>query len=79
MISLCFLMRTSSKRIVAARLSIAVIRWACVTQARKTEKMGWRKGVLAECRMLLDVLRVTYPMAAITQTYRLRLLRIEVD
>lgn len=66
----------TNKRIVDARLSIAVIRWACVTQARKTEKMGWRKGIWAECRMLLDVFRVTYPLAAITQTYHMRSLRI---
>lgn len=69
----------TNKRIIAGKLSIAVIRWACVTQARKTEKMGWRRGIWAECRMLMDVLRVTYPLAAITQTYHMRSLRIVFD
>src|SRR5271166_2369958 len=38
----------TNKRIIASSLSIAVVRWAHVTQARKTEKMGWWRGVGAE-------------------------------
>ena len=69
----------TNKRIIASKLSIAVIRWAGVTQARKTEKIGWWRGIWAECRMLRDVLQVTYPLAAISQTYHMRSLRILVD
>ncbi len=69
----------TNRRIIAGRHSIAVVRWPCVTQARKTEKMGWRKGLLAECRMLTDVLRVTYPLAVISQTYRMRAVRTPTD
>jgi hypothetical protein len=68
----------TNKRIIEGELSIAVIRWPLVTQARKMEKMGWWKGILAECRMLRDVLKVTYPLAAISQTYRMRSLRIRI-
>jgi glycosyltransferase involved in cell wall biosynthesis len=64
-----------NRRIIARHLSIAVVRWRQVSQARKTEKMGYWRGVLAECRMVRDVLRVIYPLAAISQTYRLRALR----
>jgi hypothetical protein len=35
--------------------------------------------MLAECRMLWDVMQVTHPLAAISQAYRMRSLRIEVD
>ena len=69
----------TNRRIIAGKFSIAVVRWARVTQARKTEKIGWCRGVWAECRMLFDILRITYPLAAIAQTYRMRSLRIGVD
>lgn len=69
----------TNQRIIASKLSIAVVRWAHVTQARKTEKIGRWRGMLAECRMLRDVLQVAYPLAAISQTYHMRSLRISVD
>ena len=69
----------TNKRIILNKLSIAVIRWPSVTQARKTEKMGWWKGLGAECRMLRDILQVTYPLAAVSQTYHMRSLRILAD
>lgn len=69
----------ANKRIIARKLRIAVVYWPHVTQARKTEKMGGWRGIAAECRMLGDVLHVTYPLAAIVQTYHMRSLRIPVD
>lgn len=66
----------TNRRIIAGKLSIAVVRWARVTQVRKTEKLGWWAGILAECRMLRDVMQVVYPLAAISQTYHMRSLRI---
>ena len=69
----------TNQRIIASKLSIAVVRWANVTQARKTEKMGRWRGIWAECRMVRDVLKVAYPLAAISQTYHMRSRRISVD
>lgn len=68
-----------NERIIARKLSIAVVRWPRVTQARKTEKMGRWRGIWAECRMLRDVLQVAHPLAAISQTYHMHSLRIPVD
>lgn len=56
-------------------LRIAVVDWPDVTQARKVEKMGFWRGTLSEMRMVLDIMRVTYPLSAVLQSYRmLRLL-----
>jgi len=66
-----------NRRIIARRLSIAVTHWPHVTQARKTEKLGYWKGVRAEWRMIADLLKVTYPLALISQTLRLFALRVD--
>ncbi|HET9113086.1 MAG TPA: glycosyltransferase family 2 protein [Burkholderiales bacterium] len=64
-----------NNQIIAQRLSIAVTHWPEVTQWRKTEKLGYWKGVLAELRMISDLLNVSYPLALISQTYRMLALR----
>jgi glycosyltransferase involved in cell wall biosynthesis len=64
-----------NRRIIARRLSIAVTHWPHVTQARKSEKLGFWKGIRAEWRMIVDLLQVAYPLALIAQIYRLLLLR----
>lgn len=56
-----------NERIVALRMSIAVVRWDRVVQARKTRKLGLLRGVLAEFRMLRDVSRVNGPFATFRQ------------
>ena len=61
--------------IIERRLSIAVTHWPKVTQARKTEKLGYWAGVRAEWRMIADLLRVAYPRVLIAQTYHLLRLR----
>lgn len=66
-----------NRRITELRLPVAVIRWPHVTQARKTEKLGYWKGLRAEWRMISDLLKVAYPLALITQTLRLLLLRVD--
>lgn len=66
-----------NRRIVARRLSIAVTHWPRVTQARKSEKLGLWKGILAEWRMIVDLLQVAYPLALISQIYQLLLLRTD--
>ncbi|MCG6934027.1 MAG: glycosyltransferase family 2 protein [Gallionella sp.] len=65
-----------NRRIIAQQLSIAVTHWPTVTQSRKTEKLGYWKGIRAEWRMLADLFQLDYPLALISQTYQLLLLRI---
>ncbi len=60
-----------NKLIIRNRLRIGVVNWSDVTQARKVEKLGFWRGNAAEMRMVLDVLRVIYPIAAIIQTYNM--------
>jgi glycosyltransferase involved in cell wall biosynthesis len=65
-----------NRAIVAERLPIAVADWCFVTQARKAEKLGWLKGQVAEARMIIEIARAVYPLAAIAQTWRLIRLRV---
>lgn len=65
-----------NRQIIARRLSVAVTNWPQVTQSRKTEKMGYWKGIMAEFRMIADLLQVTYPLVLISQTYHLLSLRV---
>ncbi len=62
-------------RIIARRLSITVTYWPDVTQSRKTEKLGYWKGIRAEWRMIADLLQIAYPFALISQTCHLLSLR----
>lgn len=62
-------------QIIARRLSIEIIHWHNVTQSRKTEKLGFWKGIRAEWRMIADLLQVAYPLVLILQTYHLLSLR----
>ncbi|HEY4074275.1 MAG TPA: glycosyltransferase [Herbaspirillum sp.] len=64
-------------QIIARRLSISVARWTDVTQSRKTEKLGYWKGIVAEWRMIIDLLHVHYPLALISQTVDLLSLRVK--
>jgi len=66
-----------NRRIIARRLSIAVTRWPHVTQARKSEKLGFWKGIRAEWRMIADLLQVAYPLVLVSQICRLLLLRTD--
>lgn len=66
-----------NRRIIARRLSIAITHWPHVTQARKSEKLGFWKGIRAEWRMIADLLQVAYPLVLISQIYHLLLLRID--
>jgi glycosyltransferase involved in cell wall biosynthesis len=66
-----------NRRIIARGLSIAVTHWPHVTQARKSEKLGFWRGIRAEWRMIVDLLQVAYPLALISQIYHLLLLRTD--
>lgn len=68
-----------NRQIIERQLSIAITNWPQVTQSRKTEKMGYWKGIMAELRMVADLLQVTYPLALISQTYHLLSLRVAVS
>ena len=65
-----------NRQIIARRLPISVTHWPQVTQSRKTEKMGYWKGVLAELRMICDLFQVAYPHVLILQAYHLLSLRV---
>ena len=64
-----------NRKIIARQLSIAVAHWPQVTQSRKTEKLGYWKGIRAEWRMIADLLQVVYPVLLISQTWQLLSLR----
>jgi hypothetical protein len=64
-----------NRAIIDRRLSVSVAHWPQVTQARKTEKLGYWKGMRAEWRMIADLLQVAYPFLLIRQTYHLLSLR----
>ena len=64
-----------NKRIIAARLPVAIANWRSVTQSRKTEKLGWWRGVRAEWRMVFDLMDAVYPLELLTQTMHLAMLR----
>jgi glycosyltransferase involved in cell wall biosynthesis len=60
-----------NRRIIAQQLSIVVTRWPQVSQSRKTEKLGFWKGIRAEWRMIADLLDVAYPRVLLSQTWQL--------
>jgi len=66
-----------NRLIIERRLSIAVTHWPKVTQARKTEKLGYWAGVRSEWRMIADLLKVSYPLALLSQTCHLFSLRVD--
>jgi glycosyltransferase involved in cell wall biosynthesis len=68
-----------NKRIIAARLPVAIADWTQVTQSRKTEKLGWWRGVRAEWRMVFDLMDAVYPIELLSQTLRLAALRLPVE
>ena len=68
-----------NKRIIAAQLPVAIANWREVTQSRKTEKLGWWRGVRAEWRMVFDLMDAVYPLELLTQTMHLALLRTSAE
>lgn len=56
-------------RIIGEKLRIRIVRLENVTNTRKSEKMGARRGTLADWKMALDVLRVISPVEMIRQNY----------
>ena len=65
-----------NRQIIARQLSIEIIHWPNVRQLRKTEKLGYWKGIQSEWRMIADLLKAAYRFPLISQTYHLLLLRV---
>jgi hypothetical protein len=65
-----------NRQIIAQRLPVAVTRWPQVTQSRKTEKLGYWRGLRAEWRMITDLLKMEYPLFLVWQTCQLLVLRV---
>ncbi len=57
--------------IITQQLSIAVVSWQRVFNNRKINKVGWWRGIRAECGMIRDALRVISPGETLMQHYRL--------
>ncbi|TSA07682.1 MAG: glycosyltransferase [Comamonadaceae bacterium] len=64
-----------NRAIIDRQLSVLVVHWPQVTQARKSEKLGYWRGIRAEWRMIADLLQVVYPLLLISQTFHLLSLR----
>ena len=61
----------TNRRIIERGLALAVVDWPGVTQTRKMAKVGPWRGLLAECRMIADLMRAAYPIELLGQTPRL--------
>jgi glycosyltransferase involved in cell wall biosynthesis len=57
--------------IIKQRLKIAIVRFENVINTRKTEKMGWWRGTYADCKTVLDVLKVVSPFEIVLQNFRM--------
>jgi glycosyltransferase involved in cell wall biosynthesis len=64
-----------NRRIIARALPLAIAEWTDVTQSRKTEKLGFWRGMCAEWRMVFDLMDAVYPFELLAQTPRLAALR----
>lgn len=65
-----------NQRIIDAGLRIEVVDWPRVSNIRKYRKAGLVHGLLAECRMVGDALRVLSPLGLVRQN--IELLRLVV-
>jgi glycosyltransferase involved in cell wall biosynthesis len=66
-----------NREIVARQLSIAVVDWPGVYQARKTQKMGMAAGVWAEFRMIGHLLRTAAPWTLLHQALVMKRLLVK--
>jgi hypothetical protein len=60
-----------NQRIIDAGLRIEVVDWPRVSNIRKYRKAGLLQGLLAECRMVGDALRVLTPVGLVRQNIEL--------
>jgi len=61
----------------AARL--AVVKWGSVDSPLKSSKYGVLKGIVADLRMIADLLHTAGPLQLVRQIVRMRSLRVPVD
>jgi len=63
--------------IIARGLPITVTHWPYVSQTRKIEKLGFWRGLIAEWRMIKDLLKLSYPFGLVSQSWHLLRLRVK--
>lgn len=58
--------------LLARQSRIAVVRWPSVDSPFKNQKMGWRRGVIADVRMIADMVRAVSPRRIVSQIVKMR-------
>ena len=61
-----------NSHILAAHLSVAIVRWASVASPSKAQKSGWRAGIRADIGMMRDILRTVSVATTFEQIAGLR-------
>lgn len=64
--------------LIAQSSRIAVVRWRGVKSPLKGLKMGWRKGLVADARMIGDMARCVGWLTLLQQIVTLRLMRVRL-
>ncbi|MBI1415854.1 MAG: glycosyltransferase [Limimaricola sp.] len=65
-----------NRLLIARRAPVAVVRWRGVQSPLKGRKYGWRKGLVADAKMIGDMARSVGPMALVQQVVTMRRLRV---
>lgn len=58
--------------LLARQSRIAVVSWPSVDSPFKNQKMGWRRGVIADVRMIADMVRAVSPRRIVSQIVKMR-------
>lgn len=58
--------------LLARQSRIAVVNWPSVDSPFKNQKMGWRRGVIADVRMIADMVRAVSPRRIVSQIVKMR-------
>ena len=62
--------------LIAQRSRVAVVRWSGVESPLKGTKMGWRKGLVADAKMISDMVRTVGCATLMKQIVMLRRMRV---
>jgi glycosyltransferase involved in cell wall biosynthesis len=65
-----------NSRLIAQRSRVAVVRWRGVKSPLKGAKMGWRKGLVADAKMIDDMARTVGWTTLLQQIVALRRMRV---
>jgi len=58
--------------LLARQSRIGVVEWPGVDSPFKNKKMGWRRGLIADVRMIGDMFRVVSPLGILSQIVQMR-------